>query len=183
VRHPQRHAADERAAWQHAQCRRLKHDPTVIDDLIAKAGKLSRRASFSQPARDTAYSVWIDFKNHSHKMDYPGFLAEQWPIGAGVTEAACKSLVKQRLCASGMRRKTTGVRVVVSLRELTHTVGRWTQFRDKIDQLEAKCFGYEHYPEASTLEVIKIAIELGHLSGAIMLLSGYIPEDYDHRIP
>ena len=63
-------------------------------------------------------------------MDYPGFLAEQWPIGSGVTAAACKHLVKQRLCASGMRWKTTGAKVVLSLRALTHAVGsakrNWT---------------------------------------------------------
>jgi len=34
-------------------------------------------------------------------MNYPKFLAEHLPIGSGVTEAACKTLVKQRLCASG----------------------------------------------------------------------------------
>jgi hypothetical protein len=141
VRHPQRHAADKRAAWQHAQCRRLKHDPSVLDALIAEASRLSRRASLSQTARDTAYSAWTYFKNHRHQMDYPGFLADQLPIGSGVTEAACKSLVKQRLCASGMRWKTTGAKVVLSLRALTHTVGRWTQFWQKIDQFGAECFG------------------------------------------
>jgi hypothetical protein len=141
VRHPQRHGADKRAAWQHAQCRRLKHDPSVIDDLIAEAATLSRRASLSQSARDTAYSAWTSFKNQRERMDDPGFLAEDLPIGSGVTEAACKSLVKQRLCASGMRWKTTGAKSVLSLRALTHTVGRWTQFWQKIDQFGAECFG------------------------------------------
>jgi hypothetical protein len=141
VRHPQRNAGDKRAAWQNTQCRRLKHDPRVLDDLIAEAFRLSRRASLSQSARDTAYSAWIDFKNHRHQMDDPGFLADQLPIGSGVTEAACKSLVKQRLCASGMRWKTTGAKVVLSLRALTHTVGRWTQFWQTIDQFGAECFG------------------------------------------
>jgi hypothetical protein len=74
-------------------------------------------------------------------MDSPVFLADQLPIGSGVTEAACKSLVKQRLCASGMRWKTTGAKVVLSLRALTHTVGRWTRFWQKIDQFGAECFG------------------------------------------
>jgi hypothetical protein len=141
VRHPKRQAEDKRGAWQHAQCRRLKHDPSVIDDLIAEAATLSRRASLSQSARDTAYSAWTYFKNQRHRMDYPGFVAEHLPIGSGVTEAACKSLVKQRLCASGMRWKTTGAKVVLSLRALTHTVGRWTQFWQKIDQFGAECFG------------------------------------------
>jgi len=58
----------------------------------------------------------------------------------GVTEAACKTLVKQRLCASGMRWKRKGAGIVLSLRALTHTVGRWTQFWQKIDQFGAECF-------------------------------------------
>ena len=56
-----------------------------------------------------------------------------------MTEAACKTLVKQRLCASGIRRKSKGAGIVLSLRALTHTVGRWTQFWQKIDQFGAEC--------------------------------------------
>jgi len=72
-------------------------------------------------------------------MNYPGFLAEHLPIGSGVTEAACKTLVKQRLCASGMRWKNKGAGIVLSLRALTQTVGRWTQFWRKIDRFVAEC--------------------------------------------
>jgi hypothetical protein len=100
----------------------------VLDALIAEAAQLSRRTSLSQKAREDAYSAWTYFNNHRHRMDYPGFLADNLPIGSGVTEAACKSLVKQRLCASGMRWKNNGARIVLSLRALTNTVGRWTQF-------------------------------------------------------
>lgn len=64
-------------------------------------------------------------------MDYPGFSADGLPIGSGVTEAACKSLVKQRLCASGMRWKNKGARIELSLRALSNTAGRWLQFWEK----------------------------------------------------
>jgi hypothetical protein len=74
-------------------------------------------------------------------MDYAGFTAAGLPIGSGVTEAACKTLVKQRLCASGMRWKNKGAKLVLSLRALTYTVGRWTQFWQKIDQFGAECCG------------------------------------------
>ena len=73
-------------------------------------------------------------------MSYPKFLAEHLPIGSDVTEAACKTLVKQRLCASGMRWKNKGAGIVLSLRALTQTVGRWTQFWEKIDQFGAECY-------------------------------------------
>ena len=141
ARWPQRHGEDQRAAWQHAHCNRLKHDRGVLEELVAEAARLSRLSSLSQTLRDDAYSAWTYFNNHRHQMDYPGFLAEGLPIGSGVTEAACKSLVKQRLCASGMRWKTKGAKIVLSLRALTNTVGRWSQFWQKLDQFGAECFG------------------------------------------
>ena len=139
ARWPKRGSEDKRAAWQHAQCHRLEHDRGVIDELVAEAAQLSRRSSLSQTPCDDAYSAWTSFNNHRYQMDYPGFLAVGLPIGSGVTEAACTSLVKQRLCASGMRWKDKGAKIVLSLRALTNTVGRWAQFWQKIDQFGAQC--------------------------------------------
>ena len=137
--YPQRKAEDKRAQWQQAHCSKLKHDPDVLDVLIAEAARLSRRSTLSQKVRDDAYSAWTYFNNHRHQMNYPGFLAENLPIGSGVTEAACKTLVKQRLCASGMRWKNKGAKIILSLRALTQTAGRWAQFWQKIDQFGAEC--------------------------------------------
>jgi hypothetical protein len=67
-------------------------------------------------------------------MDYATQIANCLPIGSGVTEAACKTLVKQRLCGSGMRWKNKGARVILSLRALIQSKGRWQQFWSKIDQ-------------------------------------------------
>jgi hypothetical protein len=61
-------------------------------------------------------------------------VAAHEPIGSGVTEAACKVLVKQRLCGSGMRWKEPGAAAVLSVRCLTYTTGRWSQFWRRIDQ-------------------------------------------------
>lgn len=139
--YPYRQAEGQRAQWQHEYCTKLKHDPDALDVLIGEAARLSQRHSLSQKVRDGAISAWTYFTNHRHQMDYPGFLAAGLPIGSGVTEAACKTLVKQRLCASGMRWKTKGAGIVLSLRALTHTAGRWAQFWRKIDQFGAECCG------------------------------------------
>ncbi len=61
-------------------------------------------------------------------MNYASHVNKNLPIGSGVTEAACKTLVKQRLCGSGMRWKTKGAKVVLSLRALVQTTNRWQQF-------------------------------------------------------
>ena len=68
------------------------------------------------------------------RMDYAGRVAANEPIGSGVTEAACKVIVKQRLCGSGMKWKEPGAAAVLSLRCLSHTPERWSQFWAKVDR-------------------------------------------------
>ncbi len=72
-------------------------------------------------------------------MNYWEHIENNLPIGSGVTEAACKTLVKQRLCCSGMRWKNKGAKIVLSLRALIQTSGRWQQFWNKIDQYGILC--------------------------------------------
>jgi hypothetical protein len=51
------------------------------------------------------------------------------------TEAACKVIVKQRVCGSGMKWTEDGAAVVVlSLRALSYTAERWDQFWSKVDR-------------------------------------------------
>jgi hypothetical protein len=88
--------------------------------------------------KDDLSVVLIYFRNHIHMMDYATHLIQKLPIGSGVTEAACKTLVKQRLCGSGMRWKNTGAKVVLSLRALVQSKGRWQQFWERIDQFGAR---------------------------------------------
>ena len=68
------------------------------------------------------------------RLNYAELAEQKIPIGSGVTEAACKVLVKQRLCGSGMRWKDAGAAAVLSVRCLTYTTGRWSQFWKKIDR-------------------------------------------------
>lgn len=51
-------------------------------------------------------------------MQYATVRAKHLPIGSGVTEAACKTLVSQRLKCSGMRWKTKGGQGVLTIRGL-----------------------------------------------------------------
>jgi hypothetical protein len=76
------------------------------------------------------------FKNNIDKsrMDYAQHVKAKHPIGSGVTEAACKTIVKQRLGQSGMRWKDKGARAILSLRTLVKSTGRWQQFWQKINQ-------------------------------------------------
>ena len=56
------------------------------------------------------------FENNQDRMDYRSFRRRGWPIGSGPVEAAGKTLVKVRLCRSGMRWSRPGGQYVLSLR-------------------------------------------------------------------
>ena len=67
------------------------------------------------------------------RMDYPAALAAGYMIGSGVTEAACKIVVKARLCGSGMRWHENSMQQILCLRALRRSSNRWDQFWQKLD--------------------------------------------------
>lgn len=125
--------AAKRQAWLAARCHTLKHDPEAATQLLGEMETLLDKR-LASPVREKLEAAVTYFRHHQHQMNYAHYRAQNWPIGSGVTEAACKTLVKQRLCNSGMRWKEAGARVVLSLRALVLTEGRWTQFWQKINQ-------------------------------------------------
>ena len=64
------------------------------------------------------------FKNNYMRMDYSDCVNKNLAIGPGVCEAACKTLIKQRLCSSGMRWKENGTSAVITLRAIHMTGNR-----------------------------------------------------------
>lgn len=64
---------------------------------------------------------------HAARMDYPRFIARQFPIGSGAIESTCKTLVEERAKGAGMRWTPTGAQAVLSLRAVQRS-GRWRAF-------------------------------------------------------
>jgi len=124
----------EREPWLTDRLHRLKHKQGAASRLIKEMEAFRQRPRLSKRAREELETGLTYFRNHKHQMNYARYRARGWPIGSGVTEAACKVLVKQRLCKSGMRWKEKGAAVVLSLRSLILSTGRWQQFWAKIDQ-------------------------------------------------
>jgi hypothetical protein len=96
--------------------------------------ELSQSQTHPQTIQDNLSAAVTYFQNHLHQMNYAFYCNQHYPIGSGVTEAACKTVIKQRLCCSGMRWKEAGAAVVLSLRTLVLTSTRWSQFWNKLDQ-------------------------------------------------
>jgi hypothetical protein len=126
--------AGERQAWLDAACHRLKHAEGAPRALLAELETFRTRPS-RQAERDALEAAITYFQNQHPRMTYAENVAKNLPIGSGVTEAACKVIVKERMCVSGGRRWTErGAATVLSLRCLTHTKGRWEQFWAKVDR-------------------------------------------------
>ena len=53
---------------------------------------------------------------YRERMDYAGAAQRGLPIGSGVMEAACKTLVTERLKRSGMRWREEGGQAILTLR-------------------------------------------------------------------
>lgn len=124
----------KREAWLYERCKQLKHEAGAVDSIITEMEKFARRTKLSTTVKENLAAAQSYFANNRHRMNYADHVAKDLPIGSGVTEAACKTLVKQRLCCSGMRWKKQGAKVILSLRALIQSKGRWAQFWDKVDQ-------------------------------------------------
>jgi hypothetical protein len=124
-----------RQSWMDDACHRLKHDPGGAAWVLKRLRSLARERPWAKGNEDVERAITY-FANQSGagRMDYAARVAADEPIGSGVTEAACKVIVKQRLCGSGMKWTENGSAVVLSLRALSYTPGRWNQFWSKVDR-------------------------------------------------
>lgn len=124
----------DKKEWLDEACHKLKHNVGAATRLLNEMLEYreTHRLNAAQKAELNAAISY--FENNKAKMKYAQNQEKNLPIGSGVTEAACKTLVKQRLCNSGMRWKEEGAAAVLSLRSLAHTDCRWDQFWGKIDQ-------------------------------------------------
>ena len=68
------------------------------------------------PRRRRIQAVLGYFRRHRQRMDYAGAAQRGLPIGSGVVEAACKTLVTERLKRSGMRWREAGGQAILTLR-------------------------------------------------------------------
>ena len=122
-----------RQEWMNQKLHSLKHEKGAAHALSKELQNASpgnnRVASIEKLYKARTY-----FKNNWEKMIYPEALDNHLPIGSGVTEAACKILVKQRMCRSGMRWKEEGASMLLTLRSLVCSAGLWDSFWKKVNQ-------------------------------------------------
>lgn len=94
---------------------------TLLKEEVDGVEKVIRAISYLQkkhPRREKLATELAYFRSNRHRMRYTEAREEHLPIGSGVTEAACKTLVSQRLKGAGMRWKIPGGQGVLTIRSL-----------------------------------------------------------------
>ena len=123
----------KRKEWLEDACHELKHTHGAVDILLKEFELSLNNKKLSGSKKGVISSVITYFTNQKSRMQYAKYRGNNLPIGSGITEAACKTIVKHRLCSSGMRWKDKGASVVLKLRCLDKS-NRWELFWDKINQ-------------------------------------------------
>lgn len=122
----------KRKEWQEQAAHDLKHQRKGAVHILRELRQVRQTMTSTVPEILDATITY--FENNQGRMNYSAYLKEGYPIGSGVTEAACKVVAKQRLNQSGMRWKIDPVQHMLLLRGLVCTPGRWRQFWDHIDK-------------------------------------------------
>jgi hypothetical protein len=100
----------------------LKESDRGVAQVIRMLGHLRRRGKGRGAiGRELTY-----FRNQRTRMGYAKCRAAGLPIGSGVVEAACKTLVAQRMKQSGMRWRERGGQAILTLRSLIQS-DRWSR--------------------------------------------------------
>ena len=108
----------ENDAKGRAQFHKLRHllleDPDGGEKVIRALDYQRKRF----PRRTRIGEVLRYLRRNRHRMRYADTQARNLPVGSGVVEAACTTLVTQRLKRSGMRWRCAGGQAILTLRAL-----------------------------------------------------------------
>jgi hypothetical protein len=90
----------------------LRHDPKGVEKVI-------RALVYQRDCHPRSKKIAAElryFRRNRKRMAYAKLARKKMPIGSGVTEAACKTLVSQRMKRSGMRWQHAGGQAILTLR-------------------------------------------------------------------
>lgn len=115
----------KRDVWVEQKLRALlTRPPRRVLGGLRQIRTKSRLCKAQKTALDKAITY---FDNHLHMMDYATYLAKGYPIGSGLIEGLCNSLVNDRMEQSGMRWSIKGAEAMLRQRA-TYKNGDWDTF-------------------------------------------------------
>ena len=127
--HPRSKA--KRESWYQKACDSLKNVKDGANDLLEEIKELKDK-KLSPAIKNGVEATITYFTNNLKRMNYKESIDKKLPIGSGVTESACKIVVKQRVCVSGANWSEYGAKRFLPVRAICLTEGRWNQAWDKL---------------------------------------------------
>lgn len=110
--------------WFRKWKERLLIEQGAAGKALRAMNYLLHREKLKGERRKALLSARRFFRNNLKRMNYAWFHSRGLPVGSGVVEAACKSVVKARMCRSGMRWTSEGGQTILSLRTVIKS-SRW----------------------------------------------------------
>jgi hypothetical protein len=111
--------------------------------VIGGLRQILTKQRLRKSVRETLAKVITFFHNHRRWMHYDAYLAAGLPVGTGVVESACGSVVKHRMEGEGKRWSLAGAEAILTLRSLkkSHDNDLRAYWRFHACQMWARLYG------------------------------------------
>jgi len=120
--------------------------------FIGAIRQIMKKRCFSSSKVQKIEKLLRYYEKRKCHMKYDEYLAKGYPIGSGVIEGACRSLVKDRMELAGMRWSEIGAEKMLELRSIKSN-GKWDNFWQYFvtEEMQRLYSDYVSYNELITL--------------------------------
>lgn len=108
-----------------------------VGGVISGLRQQATKNQVSKKDRAAVEGICHYFENNRSRMRYDDYLREGYPIATGVIEGACRHLVMDRMCRTGMRWTRAGAQAMLHVRAV-HQAGLADQFHAHHAAVEAR---------------------------------------------
>jgi len=126
--------SNEATAWYDKYRKKLLEEDLGARSVLHSMDYYEQVGALSKSRREALAAQRTFFRRNQARMTYANFRRRGLPIGSGPVEAACKTLVKTRLCRSGMRWSRIGGQRILDLRTYVKS-NRWDAFWNEYKKL------------------------------------------------
>lgn len=120
-----REASLEAERWVESHLQMLLENK--VDSVRGLLQRAINNKSFNKTKLKHLGKVYRYFSTNRERMQYGAYLAAGYPIGSGVIEGACKHVIGDRMCGTGMRWEFEGAQPMLDLR-VTKLNEEWDEF-------------------------------------------------------
>jgi len=115
---------EEGREWYEKWAFKLKYEPGAVEGILRSSRGYRKRKKVGKKQESEIRKQETYFRRNGSRMNYHEHVVNGWPIGSGVVEAGCKTIVKARMCRSGMRWTKAGGEIILTIRAV-HQSRQW----------------------------------------------------------